>query len=187
MTPPRYITEGLTIAACRRIMLQMFLLTPSRKLNQTFLYLLAHLSSKYNIELHAFCVMSNHYHVVLTDTQGNSPDFFRDFHSLTTRCVNNLRGRREGMWASSTSYNSCILGIKAEADIVEYGQEVIDKSVYAINNPIRATLVKDARRWPGVNSINYRFGKAVEVKRPSWFFKEKGELPKTAQLVLTKP
>ncbi|MCA9561930.1 MAG: transposase [Myxococcales bacterium] len=166
--------------------MQIFLLTPGRRLNQAMLYMLAYVSAKYAIQLHAFCVMSNHYHLVLTDPLGNSPDFFQDLHSLATRCINRLRKRRGSMWEASVSYNSCLLGSSDESDVVVYGQEVVDKCVYAINNPLRATRVDSARKWPGVNSIDYKFGKTVNIQRPDWFFKD-DSLPKTVELTLTKP
>ena len=187
MTKPRLILPGATLAVCRRNTQQTFFLTPCRKVNQAYLYLLGYTAEKYGIDLHAFCAMSNHHHLNLTDPRGNLPDFCQNFHSLLARCLNNHYDRSENFWSGAASYNACLLGIKGEADIVEYAHDSLQKMIYTIVNPVRAALVNEARKWPGANSIHYRFGQTVEFERPDWFFRAKGPMPAKSQITLVQP
>ncbi|MCA9562120.1 MAG: transposase [Myxococcales bacterium] len=163
----------------------MRLLTPSLAVNQTYQFLVAHLSTKYDIRIHSFCAMSNHHHICATDDNGQLPDFFRELHSFMTRCLNRYYKRSGSIW-DSRPYNSCLLGIKGESEHCEYGHDLMERGVYCVNNPLRAFRVKDARKWPGANSINFRFGQSYEFERPNWFFREDGDIPPKATLTLTK-
>jgi hypothetical protein len=48
--------------------------------NQVVAYALAVGQKKYGVLVHMFCVMSNHWHLLLTDLYGNLPHFLRDVH-----------------------------------------------------------------------------------------------------------
>ena len=50
-------------------------LCPSRELNELVLYILAVAAERSGILLHAYCFMSNHLHLVLTDPRGTLPAF----------------------------------------------------------------------------------------------------------------
>ena len=49
--------------------------------------MLALFASQYGIQIHAYVVMSDHYHLVVTDTRGRMPDFQRDLNSLLARSI----------------------------------------------------------------------------------------------------
>ena len=74
---PRRILPGTTYLITRRTVQRTFLLRPSRQLNQAFLYCLAYAAERYGIGVHAFCVMSNHMHLVVTDPRGTLPQFMQ--------------------------------------------------------------------------------------------------------------
>jgi REP element-mobilizing transposase RayT len=73
MTLPRCVLAQQTYLVTRRCIGRRFLLRPDDALNNAFLYCLARAADTYGVEVHAFCVMSNHYHLVLTDPQGVLP------------------------------------------------------------------------------------------------------------------
>lgn len=83
MTQPRQIVPNCTYLVTRRILRRHYLLTPDFFVNNLFVFFLAVLGAKYGIFFHAFCVMSTHEHLVLTDTEGNLPDFLCEYHRLT--------------------------------------------------------------------------------------------------------
>ncbi len=70
----------------------------------------------------------------------------------------------------------------------EQDQDVLDKMVYTMANPVSSFLVSHGDRWPGVrtNSTDLLAGE-IEVPRPAVFFRDNGPMPKVAKLKLTRP
>jgi putative transposase len=62
MTAPRQVLPGTTYLVTRRCSQRQFLLRPSRQTNQLFGFLLAVAAQRFHVDVHAFCVMSNHVH-----------------------------------------------------------------------------------------------------------------------------
>ncbi len=75
MSLPRRVVPNTTYLVTRRCLGRRFLLRPDAALNQLFLYCLALGAHKYGIAVHGLCVMSNHYHLTLTDERGVLPEF----------------------------------------------------------------------------------------------------------------
>ena len=88
MTQPRQILPGTTYFVTRRCAEQRFFLKPSPLTIQIFSFCVGMAAKLHNIEIHAACTMSNHWHAVLTDTDGNlcSPGRSR-YASFTVREV----------------------------------------------------------------------------------------------------
>ena len=178
MTPARQILRGACYLITRRCSERRFFLKPSRRTEAIFPYALAVCAKRYRIELHAFCVLSNHYHLVLTDTCGRLPDFQRDLDSLVARATNSALGRWDAFWESD-SYSAVELVTPAA---------VHEKLVYLLANPVAAGLVRHARQWPGHWSDPRRIGAPpVTIERPKGFFDEKGQMPASVELQLTSP
>jgi REP element-mobilizing transposase RayT len=178
MTAPREILPGATYLATRRCAQRQFLLRPSRTTNEIFLYLLAVAAERYGVEVHAFCVLSNHWHAVVTDPRARLPAFHQFLDALVARAINASIGRWEAFWAPN-SYSAVTLILP---------DDIVDKAAYALANPVAAGLVRSGRLWPGLWSAPERVGsEAFEVRRPKRFFDEKGTLPEKARLKLTPP
>ena len=62
MTAPRQLLPGTTYLVTRRCLQRQFLLRPSKLTNQVFGFLLAIAARRFDVDLHACCVMSNHFH-----------------------------------------------------------------------------------------------------------------------------
>ena len=60
MTAPRQRLRGSTYLVTRRTSQRQFFLRPSEHTNQTFAFLLAVATQLYGVQLHAYCVLSNH-------------------------------------------------------------------------------------------------------------------------------
>jgi len=178
MTAPRQILPNTTYLVSRRCFARMFLLRPSALVNEVFEYVLAAKAKQYGIRLHAYCVLSNHWHCVLTDPLGNLPRFQRDLGSTVARALNAAHGRWESFWAPG-SYSAVAL---------QTSDDVLDKMAYVLANPVAAGLVSHGAEWPGLWSAPARIGAgAREVKRPEHYFRKAGNAPATAELELVSP
>lgn len=143
MTAPRRIVPGTTYLITRRCTQRQFLLRPSTEVNALMLYCLIYGALKYRILLHAYFFASNHYHLVVTDTDGQLPLFQAWFNRIVARVLNRMYGRQENVWATG-SYSAVFLRGWGWGDIsnADTGQEdVIDKIVYTLVNPVAAGLV----------------------------------------------
>jgi REP element-mobilizing transposase RayT len=175
MTAPRQLLTGSTYLVTRRCSQRQYLLKPSKLTSHVFLYLLAVGAQRYRIYVHAYCVMSNHYHLVVTDPDANLPAFLQFLDGLTGRAINALWGRGEAFWGPA-SYSAVSLVSP---------RDVVDKAAYALANPVTAGLVRSGRRWPGLWS-DLRVEERP-VPRPSHFFDPRGTLPEMVRFRLTAP
>ena len=91
VTQPRRIVPGETHMITRRISQRRYLLRPDENLNEIFEYCLAEAAERYNIGLIAWLVMSNHYHAVVHDPDGNLPAFTEHLHKLLAKSINTYR------------------------------------------------------------------------------------------------
>lgn len=57
MTAPRQVLPGTTYLVTRRCAQRQFFLRPSKTTNDSFLYLLAVAAQRFEIQVHAFCVL----------------------------------------------------------------------------------------------------------------------------------
>jgi putative transposase len=178
MTAPRQVLPGTTYLVTRRCAQRQLLLKPSKTTNDVFLYLLALAADRFGIQVHAYWVLSNHFHLVVTDPDARLPAFHQLLDALVARAVNAALGRWETFWAPN-SYSAVTL-VSAS--------DVLEKSAYVLANPVAAGLVAAGRQWPGLWSApEWIGGAALEVRRPEHFFDPKGSLPETVTLQLTSP
>jgi len=75
MTAPRQVVAGASYLVTRRCTQREFLLKPSRVTSRVFLYVLALAAQRFDIRVHGFCVLSNHFHIVLRAPGPRVPDF----------------------------------------------------------------------------------------------------------------
>jgi REP element-mobilizing transposase RayT len=178
MTAPRQILPGVTYLVTRRCAHRHFLLRPGKTTNDVFHYVLALAARRFGIRLHAFCVLSNHYHLVVTDPEARLPAFHQFLDSLVARALNASLGRWEAFWAPN-SYSAVALVTPGD---------VIAKAAYVLANPVAAGLVRRGSLWPGLWSAPQRVGAgAARVGRPTHFFDPQGYLPTEVELELTPP
>jgi putative transposase len=169
------VRPQITYLLTRRCSERRFFLLPEPAVTWIFEYLLGLLSKQYGMQIHAYVVMSNHYHIVLTDTQGCLPDFQRDLNSLLARAVNRHWRRREAFWARE-SYSA--------VELLE-DEDVVSKMAYTLANPVKARLVNRACEWEGATSAGMVFGRARLIAKPEKFFRD--SMPDVVELVLTRP
>jgi putative transposase len=179
MTAPRQILPGTTWLVTRRCSEQRSFLVPSQVTREIFLYVLAAAAARHGMLVHAFCVMSNHYHLVVTDPGAVLPAFMRDLDSVVARATNAALGRWEGFWASQCSYSAVSPGAT---------DDIVSKVAYVLANPVSAFLVEHGREWPGLWTAPEQLGVATfTAARPTTFFRPTGSTPACAELTLTVP
>ena len=123
-------------------------------------------------------MLSNHFHLVVTDPNARLPDFHRYLDGLLARAINSSLGRWESFW-DPDSYSAVRL---------ETTQSILEKMVYVLANPVAAGLVRRGREWPGLWSDPRHLGEAPLVsERPKEFFREHGLMPASALLPLDRP
>jgi REP element-mobilizing transposase RayT len=178
MTAPRRIVKDALYLVSRRCIFRLFLLRPSTLANELFRYILAVASERFGVVIHAFCVLSDHFHLVVTDPNGRLPEFEQFLDAMVARSFNALLGRWESFWAPG-SYSAVAL---------ERTEDVLDKIAYVLANPAAAGLVRHGSEWPGLWSAPEQIGAGpVEVERPEFFFRKDGPMPARAKLELVCP
>lgn len=96
----------------------------------TYLGYLRHLSSKYGCELHAYCLMTNHVHLLLTPAAaGACAVLMRDLGRCYVRYFNRRHGRTGTLWEGR--FRSCM---------AESAHYVIACYRYIELNPVRAGM-----------------------------------------------
>ena len=187
MAAPRQLFRGTTYLVTRRCTQRKLLLIPSRARNQVLLYCMIHASNLYNIQIHAYAFLSNHYHMVLTDPLCNLPHFQGWLNKFSAKCLNAMHGRWENLWATG-SYSA--VRLREELPDIPpdpYSEDILDKIVYTLTNPVAAGLVDRGYKWPGLWSPPSLMSSGyIEAKRPD-FFRYNGDLPEKVRTKLTPP
>lgn len=157
-----------------------YFLRPSKELREAVLYCIADAQSQHPVAIHAFCAMSNHLHVVLTDPHAIAPLFIQAMNQNIARFVNCSLGRFGAMWAGGGARpNYCVLPESGDVLDVEIRQADFSRSLrgklhkvlYTLTNPVKAGLVSQHHLWPGAISNVAQITKGrITTKRPRKFF-----------------
>jgi len=139
-----------------RIEHQMFLLLPTKKVNELILYWLARARVEYGdgIDIFGFIFLSNHFHILLRDTSGNLASFMNYFQGNLGAAVNAHWGRKGTFWQDS--YH----------DLIVHGEnEFWNRYAYTLANPVKSGLVGTPSQWRGISALPYLLeNKPIHVK-----------------------
>ena len=111
---------------------------------QLFIALLAEVAAKCALEVHAYCLMSNHYHLLLRSLDGRLTEGMRHLSSRFTQTINYRRGRDGPLFRG----RFLSIGIATDAHLVQ-------ASRYIHLNPVTAGLVHRAEDWPWSSASAY--------------------------------
>lgn len=130
---------------------------------QIFEYSLAYAASLTGVQVHAWILMSNHFHIVATDVRGVSPQFFQ----LLDQTIVNLLKRHfpdiEGSVWNTSQPSAVDLSNELSASEVT----LIEKLVYTMGNAKTSGLVAKWTQWEGSMSKPEDMGQRVlRVSRP---------------------
>ncbi|MGE3166533.1 MAG: transposase, partial [Planctomycetota bacterium] len=178
-TPPRLLPPSGTVMVTRRVLKRQHRLRPSREVNQLILYLLAVAAERYSVRVHAFQVLSNHLHLVVSYSGKTLPKFMQFSGSQVARALNCHQGQWETVWAPG-SYNKLDF-LRDRATIFKY-------MLYVLTNVVAAGLVRSAKEWPGVKILAHEIGRrSWQVDRPDFFFDAEGGMPESVVLETSMP
>ncbi|OGP79395.1 MAG: hypothetical protein A2V86_07025 [Deltaproteobacteria bacterium RBG_16_49_23] len=120
---------------------------------EKFLSYLGSAHTRYGAIIHVFCLMENHYHLLLETPRGNLSQILHHINGAYTTYFNVKRGR------SGHLFQGRFKGILVDRDA--YCKEL---SRYIHLNPLRVGLVKSPSEYPW-SSYNYYIGRERE---PEW-------------------
>ncbi len=103
---------------------------------QTFLLLLESVVNRFNWICHAYCLMDNHYHLLIETSDGNLSMGMRHLNGVYTQSFN----RRH------KSVGHVFQG-RFKAVIVEKESHLLELCRYIVLNPVRAGMVSAPQKW----------------------------------------
>lgn len=118
-----------------------------------FLEMLGRIVEEERWTLHGYCLMGNHYHLLLETPLGNLSAGMRNLNGRFTQWFN-LRHRRTGH----------LLEGRFKGILVEKEAHLLELARYLVLNPVRARMAKHPGEWPW---SNYR-ATAGLLAPPSW-------------------
>jgi putative transposase len=101
-----------------------------------FLLALAVAKHRHHLLIHAYCLMSNHYHLLLETPEGNLSRAMRHINGTYTQRYNRVH-RRTGQ----------LLQGRFKANLVEKESYLLELARYIVLNPVRARMVSDPAAW----------------------------------------
>lgn len=104
---------------------------------QRFLDVLAEVVERYNWICHAYCLMTNHYHLVAETVEGNLSQGMRQLNGVYTQASNRRHGRTGHL------FQGRFKGILVDRDAY-----LLELTRYIVLNPVRARLVDAPEHWP---------------------------------------
>ena len=102
-----------------------------------FLDRLAHVVGTLELECYAYCLMDNHYHLVVKTRQPNI--------SKAMRQVNSAYARR---WNDRHERTGYVFQGRFGAKVIQDGRYLLTACRYVVLNPVRAGLVGEPCQWP---------------------------------------
>ena len=98
---------------------------------QLFLDTLAEVGDRFNWVIHSFCLMTNHYHLVVETPDANLSQGMRQLNGVYTVRFNRKRGRVGHLFQR-----------RYKAILVDKDAYLMELSRYVVLNPVRAKMVK---------------------------------------------
>jgi len=127
----------------------------SRKDREKFLEYLQSASERYNAVIHIYCLMDNHYHLLLETPSGNLPRIMLHINGAYTNYFNAERGRAGHLFQG-----------RYKAVLVEKDEYAKELSRYIHLNPVRAGVAEMPEEYDWSSYPAY-IGKK---EKPEWLF-----------------
>jgi putative transposase len=102
-----------------------------------FLGVLSELVPDFNWAVHAYCLMDNHYHLLIETPDGNLSKGMRQLNGVYTQRFNRQHGRVGHVFQG-----------RYKAIIVQKESYLLELARYVVLNPVRARMVRSPAEWP---------------------------------------
>jgi putative transposase len=120
---------------------------------ELFLQVLGQVCERFNWVCHAYCLMGNHYHLLVETREGNLAQGMRQLNGVYTQGFNR-KHRRVGH----------VFQGRYKAILVHKDSYLLELARYIVLNPVRAQMVRSAREW---RWSSYR-ATCAQAAVPSW-------------------
>ena len=118
-----------------------------------FLSVLGDVCAQHNWVCHAYCLMSNHYHLLVETPDGNLSKGMRQLNGVYTQHFNRRHSRVGHVFQG-----------RYKAILVDKDDYLLELARYIVLNPVRAQMVRSAKDW-GWSSYRATAGQA---ESPEW-------------------
>lgn len=118
-----------------------------------YLELVGEVSRRCNWLLHAYCLMTNHYHLVIETPDANLSRGMRQINGVYTQRFNRRHGRVGHVFQG-----------RYHAVLVQKETYLLELARYVVLNPLRSGMVAEAGQWPW-SSYRAMLGQA---RAPGW-------------------
>lgn len=138
---------------------------------ENFLYRLASVVKRYNWLCHAYCLMDNHYHLMIETPDANLSKGMRQLNGIYTQRYNKRHGKTGHVFQG-----------RFMALLVQKDSYLLELSRYVVLNPVRARIVEYPKDWKWSSYL----ATAGLIKVPDdvtvdWLLQQFGNNIKTAQ------
>lgn len=104
---------------------------------EQFLFILSEVCEQYHWICHAYCLMDNHYHLLIETPEANLSKGMRQLNGVYTQTFNRAH-RRVGH----------VFQGRYKAILVDKDSYLLELARYIVLNPVRARMVRSAKDWP---------------------------------------
>ena len=104
---------------------------------QGFLSILEQVNNRFNWLVHAYCLMDNHYHLLVETLDSNLSNGMRQLNGVYTQTSNRRHGKAGHVFQG-----------RYKAILVQKESYLLELARYIVLNPVRARMVRTAKAWP---------------------------------------
>ena len=127
---------------------------------QTWLAVLAQVCKRFNWTVHAYCLMSNHYHLLVETPDANLSAGMRQLNGVYTQLNNRAHGRVGHVFQG-----------RFKAIVVDKDNYLLELARYVVLNPVRAGMVQEPAQWPW--SSYHAMLSPASLPGPDWLATDK--------------
>jgi len=121
-----------------------------------FIRLLSESAELWNVKVGAYCLMTNHYHLLIQTPKGNLSRFMRHLGGVYTQRYNRLHG-----------YDGNLFRGRYKAILVEEDNYLLELVRYIHRNPLRAGIATTIEQYQWSSHHSY-----LSAEKSNWIYKE---------------